>query len=1123
MLGRLLNTLSFRLGQELRNWRKSNETIRATAWPWYQKALIAAGKRPVLFPLDILSVVLALSAAIGGYHALTALFSVHPSPPNSDMKERFFALWTVQSAVAAMIYPIVIGFVTLLLQRRHSAKSSLHIYLHDSAAILTGLSALFLVAAMGIQFFFLSLISEQALGYWLLLDSLWFLANILGVIWFLGRTFDYLRPERRADIICAYAINHILPAEIRHNLEAHLFSGAIYYSWLPGPSYGDSEVNSKITILLGSIGSSMGDIQVIQKSGKARMICDVRLRPLSLVVRSWKYREQEVSHSSERQPDFFSGLRQSRVLILPAVPGEPYRKDVGLCRAEGGSGLRWWERWLIRRSFVLCPIDRKSASLRIGDIFNGLITEVQVAMEANEEVAFREALHELVDLHADLIQASDFVNGKNQHDNYTNLAERSDAFGAQMHNQWAREYRRLLEAAVERLTVNDTYFNHMVHVSGWLINRLAAIRPVVISANIIHLSRFLHYRLNRWWSKIGEEQGLYDHSPCKPGVLNVPAVTVYDSAIKQYVGGWEALKNDYFQPVRDEPLVWDGYEEITELYMSHLDDTLYMLFDSISLGNKEGAEWLCDSLIKWWNTIHFRFDNTYYYIRDERNLTLELLRKPWEEAKDVIDLTMIEIDEGNAPKALWSACVHNYWIDLCCVSLYAMLQLGKDCDCARSLPAQLALALGQGKALRSGGSGIGEEWPIQTVEALLIAIIRQYHFDGHYRQGYRARLDKVVEGISSQGKPAMVPGRIYTGWGLDDLEALRDGQLVLLCLFIKEGWSPSARLMETLQKWGEQDDAGLRAFVDQLKQWKTRLSHADFQIYEALFACIHSGFNSATNIQDAIAWLDAGFDLIAGSLEGFRIEQLRKAQVSQDRLTDVAKWCSKRAFNRESADIPASLFRDVRHSAEQYTERSLTIQGINKGEFVEPPMAPRAGNEDEWYARTISSHVAVSVMEDALKKLSPETIDVETALSYWKQIKIVAMRIREQDGTPVLLVASRADPRWLLEWSRSRNDGSSERLEDLRLVREKEIKDEGYVGSLNHIPVYVAPIGPGSSYLISKESLDVLKFTEFEDGVFVQVSVEPVAGKDTWINLRLSWQFQLNLKISECIQLRYIV
>ncbi len=1122
MQGRLLNTLSYRLRRELRDWRKANSTLRENAWPWYQRLLIFAGNRPVRYPLELFSMVMLLSAAIWGYCAFITLFADEPAPPVHDVSSRFYTLWTVQAAIAAMIYPIVIGFVSLLLQRRHSAKASLHVYLHDSAAILTGLSALFLVAAMAIQFFFLSLAGDAVLANWLILDGIWFLLNILGVIWFLARTFDYLRPERRADIMRAYAINHVWPAEIRRNLEYNLFLGAIYYGWLPGPIYGDEKKESNTAILPGSVGRGMGNIQVADKYKDSWMIRDVRFRALSLAIRSWQRREEKTADSVDEHQDSFMGMHQSRLFILPLIPGDPYEEKVGLCRTEGGSGLRWWERWLTRWSFVLVPDTGKTASLSIGDILNGLITEVQVAMESGEEVVFRDALHELVDLHVALLLAGDFVTDTGQRDNYANLVDRTNAFESRMHDLWSREYRRLFEGAVDRVSVDGTYFNYMAHMTGWLVSRLSEVRPVGISSNLLRLPRYLHYRLNRWWSRTGEEQGMLDHGPCNPGTLNVPAFTAYESAIKKFVGAWESLKNNRFPPTRDEPLDWGGYGEITELYTEHLEGTLTMLFDSLSLGNKEGAEWLCDSLMKWWNTIRFRFDNSYYYIRDERKLTLELLRKTWDEARGVIDLSLAGNDEARAPKALWAACVHNYWIDLCCVSLYSMLQLGKDCDCEESLPAQLVIALGQGKALRAGGSGVGEQWPVRTVEDLLIAIIRQYYFDGGYHQGYRARLDKVVEAISSQGKPAMVPGRVYSGWGLEDLDALRDGQLILLCLLVRERGSLTAPLMETIQKWGTEDDDGLRAFVDQLKKWKTRLEDKEFDDYEGLYDCIHAQFSSMDTFKNAISALTVRIDQLVESIEGFRIEQLKDASVSEDRLNQVAKWCSQSGFSKASADIPVSLFREVKHSTEEYVEHSLIIRDMNKGEFVEPPMAQRVSNEDEWFDQMISNHVAGSVMAEILKAIGREMVDVDGPVVYWQQIKSAAGKIRKNGGTPILFVAGRAEPSWLLDWTRSTYDERVEIPEGLQFVRDKQFESDGYVGSLNDIPVFVAPISSGSSYLISQESLNILTFTQFEDDVYVKVSFEPVEGKDALINLRLSWYFKLSMETNECWQLRYV-
>ena len=130
-------------------------------------------------------------------------------------------------------------------------------------------------------------------------------------------------------------------------------------------------------------------------------------------------------------------------------------------------------------------------------------------------------------------------------------------------------------------------------------------------------------------------------------MLNAPAFAVYDSTIRAFVGAWESIKNNRFPPTRDDPLEWGGCGEISKVYGASGRYAVHAVRVSRS-GNKEGAEWLCDSLIKWWNTIRFRFDNTRYYILDARSLTLELLDRPWQEARNVIDLSVAGNNEGNA-------------------------------------------------------------------------------------------------------------------------------------------------------------------------------------------------------------------------------------------------------------------------------------------------------------------------------------------------------------------------------------------------------------------------------------------------------------------------------------------
>ena len=119
------------------------------------------------------------------------------------------------------------------------------------------------------------------------------------------------------------------------------------------------------------------------------------------------------------------------------------------------------------------------------------------------------------------------------------------------------------------------------------------------------------------------------------------------------------------------------------------------------------------------------------------------------------------------------------------------------------------------------------------------------------------------------------------------------------------------------------------------------------------------------------------------------------------------------------------------------------------------------------------------------------------------------------------MVAGPFDPRWLFDWTHGAYDEQVEKPEDLQLTHDEQFKIEGYEGSLNGIPVFVAPIAAGSSYLIPQEVLNILTFTKFENDVYIKVSFEPVEGKDALTNVNLSCRFQADLNAGRCWRFRY--
>ena len=547
-----------------------------------------------------------------------------------------------------------------------------------------------------------------------------------------------------------------------------------------------------------------------------------------------------------------------------------------------------------------------------------------------------------------------------------------------------------------------------------------------------------------------------------------------------------------------------------------------MLFDCIWIGNKEGADWQTDSIVKWWNTSHFKYDYFGYFVRDELLFTIELTKQPWKVARKSISLSMNPSSDEEAAISIWAACLHNYFADLCCIATCALLDLSRDYDCNDPWLQTLITALIDGKPLREGATGVGNDWPLQNMEVVLLSIIRQYCFDRNNERDYRSQLDSVIEGIYAKAKPAMVSGRIYMGEGRKDLNSLKDSQLVLLCLLLKQKWSPSINLIEIIQKWGSQDDDGLRALIDLLGQWKTRLGDKGFQVNEPLYLAIRPQPDKSEDFKKTINRLITRFEQLLKRINDFREGKLREAEVDESRLQEFMQFCSKSGFVKETAEVPISLFQENEDIDGESVEHSLSITGIPKGRFTVPAMEHEVHGWDEHYDRLITAWVASSVLVNTMKKLEPTVLDVDNATAYWQQLKVAESKIRQEGHTPVLLVANHNDPSWLRDWRRTASDENRSRPEDLRFYRNKQIIISGYLGNFNEIQVYRARVQQGSSYLIAKEALRGLSFQQFEDGIYVQVSYEPDESNESLINIKVTWQFRTDVKQFESWQLRYM-
>lgn len=904
-------------------------------------------------------------------------------------------------------------------------------------------------------------------------------------------------------------------------MASQLFTVAVDDKLLPGQNYGNSDDKTP-SIWLGPSAVSFGTPAVERFLPANSRLTDVRFRLLALATSRWLKRAKESGLANEKQtgrPRSFSHS-EAPVLLYPVDPGSIYFENTALCRVIGPHEVSKAEQLLIRWAF---KFQRSPSPLEITttDVLNDLKGDALLALQAGEAQAFSDAVDELVGLYGLLIKASACRDTEGNLENYARVPDRQRFFGTPVYEAWSRRLVDLFEAAANRVSSDEAFIIDLIHVPGRLFSQLEDVAHADILKHLIELPPVLFRRLAVWWMKTLEQQGTTQHDACNPASLRPPFYGTYDSILRRFVGTWESLKNDRFLTRKEETPSWQDLQEAGRYFENHLHATARMAIGCIHRGDKTGTEWiLTDVLLKWFAELQFRFEVHSYLFRREKLLSFEVIERSWEDIDSSLDIEGLEPMQSSAPKALFASALQNYWIDVCCIVAYMLVIRGKHCVSDHSLPAIVLKAILFGEVSRRDGHAVEAKRPISSANNLFIAILRQYHSEGSYRRGYRARLDHLVERLTASTEEEMVPGRIYSGWGADDLDSLRDGQIILLSLLVPEQWTPATEIERTFREWVREDDAKLRDLERDLKQWKERIAQPEFAEFRSLFESV-KGERGGPKFDEATKTVLAGIDDLISRVGSIREDAIRELTVSQARLEEVGRWASKLGFSKTSGAFPLPLFCLIDVTDRELQNRCLVLKDVAKGEYTEPAMAQRAVNEEEWFGHVMRDHVAGFVLAEVISRLSLHEEDASSPEIYWEKLKQYGEKADHAGRHAIFLIENPTIPNWIYEWTHPYRERSEKAPPDLEMWRDTRIESDAYLGNLNKVAVFKAPLPSGASILLTEESLKSLLFTKLEDNDLVLVEAHATEKDPARIDLRLTWRFDLEVDNYPAMKLVY--
>lgn len=659
-------------------WRRS-ATPGSTA-----QFLLWGGKYPLRF-----------AAVIGGVCAAIAMvflpsplpqLAVIPLPtlhPDYNHSSFFGTAWSVQATLVALVYPFVLTFIAVMLQRRAASKIALSVYLLDSAVLPAGTSSLLLLAAMAVQYFLLVAAPSEWFLAAAVFNGVWFLANTALTGYFLAKTIRYVEDEVGQRAYRNLAVSLVLREELTASLSKHLLVNAAEQLKWDTPSTQDNQLTPKVQFF----SLSRGRGQIVRTFKREATLVDAHLGALEWVARRWLARVL----GSPSQP----GMRPHRpVLQFRSMLHGTSIGLVELCSVADGPDLTPLEAEVVRRAFVFGKRPRSLITGSTTDMLEELATEVHSLMEQGRYTAGRQAFYRMTDLHVGLLEAChEAPEVEGDVSSAAGLATSPYSWGGRnLNTTWLQPYRELVFSSVSQLERDQTLLSLLAYAASNVIAE-SELQPPQLVQELFLLPKLLDHAMASWWLKEAQRAG------AKPGpegyVLPLPTVEDYRKAIVTLVGGLSSFRYAHSEGPTKPTIAWKWQCRAARSWAAHVDLSATLLLNAVARGDGVAAEWYCDNFAAWWGNHQYELDSGHEveYAPGLSEVRLGITELDWQSAEErLAGLAKRPVDVEDAKKVVWHT-VRRYWESMrmvVCLLLLQQAEAGKFQGLATRVSANLA-------------------------------------------------------------------------------------------------------------------------------------------------------------------------------------------------------------------------------------------------------------------------------------------------------------------------------------------------------------------------------------------------------------------------------------------------
>lgn len=1070
MLDKLFRTLKSRLKREEKEWKKNSSVRYEHSYGILRNILFKFSKTPLLTSASLFMIFFSTSIFSNFYQIIEIPIGIEEYT-TGELKSSIMGIWSVQATILGLIYPIVIAFVSLLLQKRHDARSFLNIYLHDTAGIFSGLCAIGLILLIGVQLYFLDGVNVSALFSWLYINLTFLILNLFLTAYFLYQTFIYLKPQSRLDSLKRYLINEIWPSEFRRKLGPHLFSNAIENNLIPIKGISNDLLSSEGPVLSTKTAfSSRYGVDKLSKDLKnPSVLKDVRFRLLTFTIRLILFKNRKI--------------KGRKLIIFPLAPEERYSDRVTLCKLNKESEIGWFIKFLIRRAFKFKKIKRKN-ELSVLDLLKDLKSEVLQALNTSRKEDFKESLDELVDFIVTLISASSV-----SRINYSTIRDSSQhIFARSEFSNWFKILEEISKPICDKIDQDPAYARELVYLPRKILYRLDSDTPSEIKLYVIKMFYGVFIHTSEWWSRTLENQGLSVHNSCEPALLSPPYSGTYKDLIRLFIGHFEQAKNTAIIPMNDRQLSWQEYQRLFNDLASHLEINSRILFRAINNGDKVGVKYSMDTLLKWYSQIANKFDSHgIYRINNKDFVHNGLVVLSWDELTNEYDLFDKGVEISVAQKGLFLAVCRNYWKDTCSVILYLLYDMHKTCnsDKVELLSYVYEGIINGNHPLKDDGSIRNPEKPVIGFNDLLNSMIRQNYSGFMGAERYGAILDSLIDKLKPNRVSDLIVGRVSSSWGDRSLQSLNSGFIVMLMQLISKTEVVSEEQKKLIRKWILKDPIRMESFKRDVNSLLNIVEEPDDEIKE-VFNSI--SVNGKKTYEDSLKFSLSFLKELKEEIEGIWKSIVFEAEVDYSLIEEMEKWGNIDPSNvlSKRQDL---LFGTVNYKSQNLLDENSIKYKIDKSYVTKPILRP-SGIDKRFIEDTVKRYLLAFIYSNIKSEMNPEKVDVnDDDEEYWKTIIDFENESLKKELNPILVINSTYYPDWLSTVLGNHTSDDYVKPDNIEFV--KFTDSELYIGKINNVKVLVSSnlVQRNESLLTVEEEFESIEVGDFKERNLVKIDL----------------------------------